>query len=75
MNRRRFMTQCALGSVGLAAFVQGCQPPTQTGSAIAADADPDGHVSDTKMAAAPAAPPAIDQTPPAAFETATFALG
>jgi hypothetical protein len=66
MNRRRFLTQCALGSAGLAALVQGCQPNAQTGSALAAD--PVGQ-------AAPGERPAIDQAPPTVYETATFALG
>jgi hypothetical protein len=66
MNRRSFLTQCALGSAGLATLVQGCQPTAQTGTAVAAD---------SAAEAAPWERPLIDRTPPTAFETATFALG
>jgi hypothetical protein len=67
MDRRTFLTQCALGSVGLAAFLPGCQPATQTGSALVADTE--------NKAVAPAGRPAIDLATPSIFETATFALG
>jgi hypothetical protein len=67
MNRRSFLTQCALGSAGLAAFLPGCQPATQTGGA---------SVSDTEASVvAPSVRPAIDLAAPSTFETATFALG
>jgi hypothetical protein len=73
MNRRTFLTQCALGSAGLAVFVQGCQPTAQSGAAL--NTDPDGEAGDSKAAAASMERPGIDQDPPAVFETATFALG
>jgi hypothetical protein len=67
MNRRHFLTQCALGSAGLTAFIQGCQPAAQTSTA---------PVSDTGTSELlPMAQPAIDLSAPSVFETATFALG
>jgi hypothetical protein len=75
MNRRTFITQCALGSAGVAALVQGCQPTTERGAALAADPDGGGAVSASGGEASPLERPAIDQAPPARFETATFALG
>jgi hypothetical protein len=75
MNRRTFITQCALGSAGLTAMVQGCQPTTQTGVALATAPDAGAAVSASAGEAAPLERPAIDQDPPTRFETATFALG
>lgn len=67
MNRRTFLTRCALESAGLAAFIQGCQPAAQTGTA---------PVSDTGTSELlPGARPAIDLAAPTVFESATFALG
>ena len=67
MNRRSFLTQCVLGSAGLAAFIQGCQPGVDNGTAL--DAEPDAGRTP------PGARPAIDLAAPPLFETATFALG
>ena len=73
MNRRTFITQCALGSAGLAAFVQGCQAPLQADTAPAADTE--GRDSSMPHPTAPAERPGIDLTAPSVFETATFAMG
>jgi hypothetical protein len=67
MNRRNFLTQCALGSAGLAAFIQGCQPAAQTGTAPVSDPGASERL--------PGARPAIDLAAPSVFESATFALG
>jgi hypothetical protein len=67
MNRRSFLTHCALGSAGLAAFIQGCQPRVDNGTGL--DLEPDASKT------LPGERPAIDLDAPSVFETATFALG
>ena len=71
MNRRTFIT--ALGSTGLAAIIQGCQPVGQPGGALASDMEGLGvsPADDDSTTAFPA----IDRAAPAAFATATFAMG
>ena len=72
MNRRTFLTQCTVATAGLTTLWQGCQS-ADTGSALASDTQGQGAA--TQPRAASLAQPAIDLTAPAAFETATFAMG
>ncbi|MEJ2640460.1 MAG: twin-arginine translocation signal domain-containing protein [Desulfosarcinaceae bacterium] len=67
MNRRSFLTRCALGSAGLAAFFPGCQSTAQTERAPVAGAGASERPSGAR--------PAIDLAAPSVFESATFALG
>lgn len=72
MNRRTFLTQCTMATVGLTTICQGCQP-VDTHSALASDAQ--GQGASTPAQASIVEPPAIDLAAPPDFETASFAMG
>jgi hypothetical protein len=72
MNRRTFITQCTMATVGLTTVWQGCQP-VDTRSTITSDARGQGAF--TPAEGSSLEPPAIDLAAPPVFETATFAMG
>ncbi|MDJ0783792.1 MAG: hypothetical protein QNJ22_17605 [Desulfosarcinaceae bacterium] len=71
MNRRTFLSHCALGSAGLTTLLQGCKPTSTASPVFAAGSGDTAAAGDTPSPT----PPAIDLAAPGDFETATFALG